>query len=91
MKKGKNILTGVVIVILLAAIMTTALVAGYKFVTFINRDTEEKFHEVAEKANDTSKDKLGFDFLSLVGKEEKEELRFEYDVQNTRTYTGKKI
>ncbi len=89
MKKGKNILTGFLLVFLIAAVITTALVAGYKFVTLTNKDAEEKFKEIAKKVDDKSEEQLGIDVSSLL--EEEVEEPFVYSDQNTRTYDGKKL
>ena len=80
MKKGKGLLTGLLLVLVMAAIITGSLVAGYKFITTINKDAKRRFEEVSKNIESASKEKLGIsldqhlgiDETKLLGYEEKE-------------------
>lgn len=89
MKKRNGFFTGFILVLGLAAIITGSLFAGYKFITFVSKDAEEKFNEVAQNIEDISRENLGVtpsedkaaDENKLLGYEEKEK----------RSYDGPRI
>ena len=57
MKKGKGFFTGLILVVVMAAIITGSLVAGYKFITTINKDAKKRFEEVSKNIESASKEK----------------------------------
>ncbi len=89
MKKGKGLLTGLIMVLLMAAIITGSLIAGYKFITFINRDAKLKFDEVAKNIESTSKEKLGISLDKNFGIDESKLLG--YEEKEKRSYDGPRI
>lgn len=94
MKKGKSLLTRLGIMALMAAIIIGALVAGYKFVAYTNKDAEEKFIEVAKQVDDAAEDKLGIDVSPIVEVMEEngdEDEYFVYRDRSSRTYSGKRL
>jgi hypothetical protein len=89
MKKGKGFFTGLVLTLLIAAIITGSLVAGYKFITYINRDAKKKFEEVAKNIEVTGKEKLGISLDDHFGIDESKLLG--YEEKEKRNYQGPRL
>ncbi len=62
MRKGKgSLFAGLAMVVAFAALITGSMVAGYRFVTYFNKDTQVKFDEVEQYVEDTAEQELGID------------------------------
>ncbi|MBO6197156.1 MAG: hypothetical protein J6O03_06695 [Butyrivibrio sp.] len=89
MKKGKGLLTGLLLVLVMAAIITGSLVAGYKFITTINKDAKRRFEEVSKNIESASKEKLGISLDKHLGIDETKLLG--YEEKEKRNYQGARI
>ena len=89
MKKGKGLLTGILLVLVMAAIITGSLVAGYKFITTINKDAKRRFEEVSKNIESASKEKLGISLDKHLGIDETKLLG--YEEKEKRNYQGARI
>ena len=89
MKKGKGFFTGLILVVVMAAIITGSLVAGYKFITTINKDAKKRFEEVSKNIESASKEKLGISLDQHFGIDETKLLG--YEEKEKRNYQGARI
>ncbi|WP_026522279.1 TolB family protein [Butyrivibrio sp. VCB2001] len=58
MKKGNNVLTGILIAVFVAIIMVVSLVLGYRFLKTVNKDAAEKIDDTVQNAKDMAEETL---------------------------------
>ena len=89
MKNKRNLGVGIVLVVVLAALFTSAIYAGYKVVTYLNKDVDDQFRAVGQLVEDKAKDYCGIDLSQI--KETFEGPPYVYKKQGTRNYDGPRI
>ena len=94
-KKGNGFLVGLLLVVLMAAIITGSLFAGYKFLRYIDKDAAQKIDEVVKDVEE----KTGIEFPSpetdpdkkSASKGQSSKKPYEYTKPNERAYDGTRL